>query len=65
MSLYRKEEEKRGGERAETEIFKTKNSDGERTGLPTRLCQTDGSVNNMFFLSNAPRSSFSAICCQL
>ena len=32
MSLYRKEEEKRGGERAETEIFKTKNSDGRGHG---------------------------------
>ena len=31
MSLYRKEEEKRGG-RAATEIFKTKNSDGRAHG---------------------------------
>ena len=32
MSLYRKEEEKRGGSGAETEIFKTKNSDGRAHG---------------------------------
>ena len=32
MSLYRKEEEKRRGGRAATEIFKTKNSDGREHG---------------------------------